>query len=100
MVNNSPINIATLIWGKRSGFENYFILCLNSIFVFAVRTSPDTSKLRILNGIIIGKKKYYVPGDNVTVHCYAGYSLRGPSAIRYIGGKKWLPEIPSCTLSM
>ncbi|XP_077190957.1 complement receptor type 2-like [Paroedura picta] len=64
-----------------------------------LRTSPDTVKLKILNGRIIGKKKTYIPGDNITVHCYAGYSLRGSPAIRYIGGKKWFPEIPSCNLS-
>lgn len=75
-------------------------MCLIAFCVFAVRTSPDIVKLKILNGRIIGKKKFYIPGDNVTIQCNAGYSLRGSPTIRYIGGKAWWPEIPSCTLSM
>ncbi|XP_060089238.1 zona pellucida sperm-binding protein 3 receptor-like [Heteronotia binoei] len=66
---------------------------------FKVRTSPDTVKLKIVYGRIIGKKRYYVPGDNVTIQCFAGFALRGTPAIRYIGGKKWVPEVPTCNLS-
>ncbi|KAM6457130.1 complement receptor type 2-like isoform 2-T2 [Liasis olivaceus] len=64
------------------------------------RTIPDTVQLYILNGNIAhGEKEGYKPGDNITVKCNAGYALRGPSKIRYIGGKQWLPEIPTCSLN-
>ncbi|XP_044302758.1 complement component receptor 1-like protein [Varanus komodoensis] len=64
------------------------------------RTSHDTSELFIHNGKIIrGKKNIYKPGDKVTVECNAGFALSGPAEIRYIGGKKWLPAIPTCSLN-
>ncbi|XP_053101831.1 C4b-binding protein alpha chain-like [Hemicordylus capensis] len=63
------------------------------------RTSPDVSIFSIRNGKIIhGKKPSYEPGDNITVECYAGFTLLGPADIRYIGGKQWSPNIPSCSL--
>ncbi|XP_034978151.1 zona pellucida sperm-binding protein 3 receptor-like [Zootoca vivipara] len=72
----------------------------NIKFVFSVRTSPDIYYLSIPNAKIIwGKKTSYEPGDKVTVQCSAGYTLSGPSEIRYIGGKQWSPELPSCYLS-
>ncbi|XP_063155896.1 complement receptor type 2-like [Candoia aspera] len=65
------------------------------------RTISDTVQLHIYNGNIVhGKKDRYNPGDNITVECIDGYVLRGSSKIRYIGGKQWLPEIPTCSLSM
>lgn len=68
---------------------------------FSVRTTPDTVDLPIYHGKIInGRKINYEPGDSITVQCYAGYTLVGPSKIRYIGGKRWFPGIPSCSLSM
>ncbi|XP_061486593.1 C4b-binding protein alpha chain-like [Rhineura floridana] len=64
------------------------------------RTSPDTFRLSIRNGKIVhGKKSNYEPGDTVTVECSAGYTLIGPSEIRYIGGKQWSPKMPSCSLN-
>ncbi|XP_066480761.1 complement receptor type 1-like [Tiliqua scincoides] len=64
-----------------------------------IRTSPDTVTLNIPHGRIVrGKKRQYEPGDKVSIHCHAGYALKGPSVIRYIGGQKWLPKIPRCTL--
>ncbi|XP_044302820.1 complement component receptor 1-like protein [Varanus komodoensis] len=64
------------------------------------RTSQDTFQLSVHNGMIIhGKKNNYEPGDNVTIKCYAGYTLVGSSEIRYIGGNQWSPKIPSCSLS-
>nr|XP_060627497.1 C4b-binding protein alpha chain-like [Anolis sagrei ordinatus] len=63
-------------------------------------TSPDISPLTIYNGAIIeGKKRHYRPGDSVVVSCNAGYTLIGPSTIRYIGGKKWTPYMPTCSLN-
>ncbi|KAH0618912.1 hypothetical protein JD844_018447 [Phrynosoma platyrhinos] len=65
-----------------------------------LRTSPDIFQLTINHGAIIqGKKKNYEPGDSVVVTCDAGYTLVGPSEIRYIGGKQWTPHMPSCSLS-
>ncbi|XP_053102395.1 complement receptor type 1-like isoform X4 [Hemicordylus capensis] len=65
-----------------------------------LRTSPDTTVLSITHGRVThGKKRRYEPGDNVTVECQAGYTLKGPSMIRYIGGNKWSPELPHCILS-
>uniref|UniRef100_A0A670IAC0 Sushi domain-containing protein n=1 Tax=Podarcis muralis TaxID=64176 RepID=A0A670IAC0_PODMU len=43
--------------------------------------------------------EYYYPGDEVIIECYAGYVLKGSSKIKYIGGEKWLPNIPHCYLS-
>nr|XP_028590274.1 C4b-binding protein alpha chain-like isoform X4 [Podarcis muralis] len=64
------------------------------------RTSPDIYYLSIRNARIIrGKKTSYEPGDTVTIRCSAGYTLAGPSEIRYIGGKQWSPKLPSCYLS-
>ncbi|XP_062995571.1 complement receptor type 2-like [Elgaria multicarinata webbii] len=64
------------------------------------RTSRDTSQLRIHNGRIISRKKNnFEPGDTVTIICNAGYALSGPAEIRYIGGKKWLPAVPACSLN-
>ncbi|XP_053102393.1 complement receptor type 2-like isoform X2 [Hemicordylus capensis] len=64
-----------------------------------LRTSPDTTVLSITHGRVThGKKRRYEPGDNVTVECQAGYTLKGPSMIRYIGGNKWSPELPHCIL--
>ncbi|XP_053249411.1 zona pellucida sperm-binding protein 3 receptor-like isoform X2 [Podarcis raffonei] len=64
------------------------------------RTSPDIYYLSIRNARIIrGKKTSYEPGDTVTIRCSAGYTLAGPSEIRYIGGKQWSPKLPSCYLT-
>nr|XP_028590248.1 membrane cofactor protein-like isoform X6 [Podarcis muralis] len=87
---------------------SYFIRCeANNTWIpkvpscKKVRLSPDTAKLHILNGIIKqGKKEYYYPGDEVIIECYAGYVLKGSSKIKYIGGEKWLPNIPHCYLSI
>ncbi|XP_077785176.1 membrane cofactor protein-like isoform X7 [Podarcis muralis] len=87
---------------------SYFIRCeANNTWIpkvpscKKVRLSPDTAKLHILNGIIKqGKKEYYYPGDEVIIECYAGYVLKGSSKIKYIGGGKWLPNIPHCYLSI
>lgn len=68
--------------------------------MFSVRTSPDTTTLRIPNGRIVrGKKKLYEPGDKVSINCHAGYALKGPSVIKYIGGQRWSPSVPRCNLS-
>ncbi|XP_061486594.1 C4b-binding protein alpha chain-like [Rhineura floridana] len=64
------------------------------------RTSPDTSELYIHHGrIVLGEKRRYNPGDEVTIECYPGYTLKGSSKINYVGGKKWLPNIPVCSLT-
>ncbi|XP_070797211.1 complement receptor type 2-like [Pituophis catenifer annectens] len=64
------------------------------------KTSPDNFQLFIKHGkIVYGKKKYYNPGDEVDIACHAGYVLIGPSKIKYIGGKKWLPSVPNCHLT-
>ncbi|XP_061486595.1 complement receptor type 1 [Rhineura floridana] len=64
------------------------------------RTSPDNTELDIPNGrIFSGEKKYYKPGDEVTIQCHAAYILKGSSKIKYIGGNKWSPNIPTCVLS-
>nr|XP_028590275.1 zona pellucida sperm-binding protein 3 receptor-like isoform X5 [Podarcis muralis] len=86
---------------------NYLIKCgANSSWYPAlpsckeIRTSPDIYYLSIRNARIIrGKKTSYEPGDTVTIRCSAGYTLAGPSEIRYIGGKQWSPKLPSCYLS-
>ncbi|XP_060545717.1 C4b-binding protein alpha chain-like isoform X2 [Pantherophis guttatus] len=65
------------------------------------KTSPDNFQLFIKHGkIVYGKKKYYNPGDEVDIACHAGYVLIGPSKIKYIGGKKWLPNVPNCHLRL
>nr|XP_028590270.1 C4b-binding protein alpha chain-like [Podarcis muralis] len=65
------------------------------------RTSPDTTELYIRNGrIIYGEKEYYNIGDEVTIQCDIGYILIGSPKINYIGGKQWLPNIPTCDLSV
>ncbi|CAI5777756.1 Hypothetical predicted protein [Podarcis lilfordi] len=65
------------------------------------RTSPDTTELYIRNGrIIYGEKEYYNIGDEVTIQCDIGYILIGSPKINYIGGKEWLPDIPTCALSV
>nr|XP_028590240.1 C4b-binding protein alpha chain-like isoform X1 [Podarcis muralis]XP_028590242.1 C4b-binding protein alpha chain-like isoform X1 [Podarcis muralis]XP_028590243.1 C4b-binding protein alpha chain-like isoform X1 [Podarcis muralis] len=75
--------------------------CMYKASSVVLRLSPDTAKLHILNGIIKqGKKEYYYPGDEVIIECYAGYVLKGSSKIKYIGGEKWLPNIPHCYLSI
>nr|XP_016847144.1 PREDICTED: complement component receptor 1-like protein isoform X2 [Anolis carolinensis] len=64
-----------------------------------LRTSRDTSKFFLHNGeIVSGEKKFYEPGDKITVQCYPGFALNGPSEIRYVGGGKWLPVHPRCYL--
>ncbi|XP_032073631.1 membrane cofactor protein-like isoform X1 [Thamnophis elegans] len=64
------------------------------------KTSPDNFHLFINHGKIVrGGKKYYEPGDEVDIACHGGYVLKGPSKIKYIGGKKWLPSVPTCHLS-
>lgn len=68
--------------------------------MFSARTSPDTTELYIRNGrIIYGEKEYYNIGDEVTIQCDIGYILIGSPKINYIGGKQWLPNIPTCDLS-
>ncbi|XP_067323162.1 complement component receptor 1-like protein [Anolis sagrei] len=65
-----------------------------------LRTSPDTSTFFLYNGEIVrGKKKFYEPGDNITLECHPGFALNGPNEIRYVGGGKWLPIHPRCYLN-
>nr|XP_034978150.1 membrane cofactor protein-like [Zootoca vivipara] len=72
-----------------------------SIQLCLAKTSPDTFELYIHNGRITqGVKQYYIPGDEVSIKCDAGYTLFGPSTIRYIGGHEWSPKVPVCKLSI
>ncbi|NXA05324.1 C4BPA protein, partial [Sapayoa aenigma] len=46
-----------------------------------------------------GQKLFYSVGDQITIECYAGYTLHGEAQIRYIGGNQWAPGVPTCHLS-
>uniref|UniRef100_A0A6I8PGR5 CD46 molecule n=1 Tax=Ornithorhynchus anatinus TaxID=9258 RepID=A0A6I8PGR5_ORNAN len=39
-------------------------------------------------------------GENITIECNAGYTLKGSSQIQYLGGGKWNPDIPTCNFSV
>ncbi|KGL83809.1 Complement component receptor 1-like, partial [Tinamus guttatus] len=50
--------------------------------------------------IISGLKPSYSVGDVITIECYAGYTLHGEANIRYAGENMWIPEPPTCGLSV
>ncbi|XP_025967516.1 membrane cofactor protein-like isoform X1 [Dromaius novaehollandiae] len=65
------------------------------------RPTVSGSSLDISHGrVIAGLKSSYSVGDTVTIECYAGYTLHGEANIQYIGENRWMPEVPTCQLSV
>ncbi|XP_025932921.1 membrane cofactor protein-like isoform X2 [Apteryx rowi] len=59
-------------------------------------SNPDISHGRVIAGL----KSSYSVGDIITIECYAGYTLHGEANIQYIGENRWMPEVPTCQLSV
>ncbi|XP_038605154.1 complement receptor type 1-like isoform X2 [Tachyglossus aculeatus] len=57
-------------------------------------------KPEVPHGQVIHPSPMVKKGENITIECDPGYTLKGSSQIQYLGGNKWNPDIPTCNFSV